>query len=568
MLDTIPTKDELRKCTVGPPDMFTWTMAYELLFLKWLYLRNPEIEHDPYGMRPPFEENYCYGDVWKPFWDDVEEDTGKFFEYVSQNRLFALFPDTEAQCAELLMDRDFERFMYDTCYVVRDRFTVTPGLSDLLFAIAPVQPGATVLAACLQDAVYGAEVGLREPSAHVVVFNREPVFEPENYEPNAEMLGIARMETTGTSYEIAEPGRIDRIPRFDTGFANLTRQFCRPELPSLSDALASDSTFAASLASGATLVALVGSQDLYSQNRRDEREALLDAGLLRAVVTLADGWAGMKDVSLLVLGENPAGTVRLVDGAALAVKGWKDASLTREDAEKIAALVAGDFDDPVAVSVPASEIADAGWRLDPSWYLKRHTPVYPAVALADVTLGITRNPGLSQRELEELFAPDGPVEYLEVKNIDHHFVAGPLTRLKEVPAHLGRHLLQNGDVVLSRSGAPRSAVVDIDPDEKILPSGNLVVIRPDKTLVDPFYLSLYLASPAGQDALKLAMTSSANPVLSVKLLGNASVALPTLAQQDTICRHAGAELSRIKELQSEIAEKDDELAAYLADTIG
>jgi hypothetical protein len=300
----------------------------------------------------------------------------------------------------------------------------------------------------------------------------------------------------------------------------------------------------------------------------DERKALLDTGLVRAVVTLPDGAAGKKGTALFVLGQNTTGTVRLVDGAELAVQGWKDASLTHEDAEKIAALVAGDFDDPLAVTVPVSDIAAAGWRLDPSWHLKRRTPVYPMATLGDVTLGITRNPGLSQRELEKLFAPDGPIAYLEVKNIDHHFVTGTLARLEQVPANLERHLLQDGDVVVTRTGIPRSAVVDVDPDEKILPSGNLVVIRPDKTRIDPFYLSLYLASPAGRDALKLSMTPMANPVLSVKYLENAVVILPTLAQQDTICRHAGAELSRIKELQNEIAEKDDELAAYLSETIG
>lgn len=63
--------------------------------------------------------------------------------------------------------------------------------------------------------------------------------------------------------------------------------------------------------------------------------------------------------------------------------------------------------------------------------------------------------------------------------------------------------VQYGDVVVtSKSSKVKTAVIDIDPKEKVLVTGGMLIIRPKLDKLNPTYLKMFLDSEMGQSALK------------------------------------------------------------------
>lgn len=63
--------------------------------------------------------------------------------------------------------------------------------------------------------------------------------------------------------------------------------------------------------------------------------------------------------------------------------------------------------------------------------------------------------------------------------------------------------VQYGDVVVtSKTSKVKIAVVDIDPKEKVLVTGGMLIIRPKLDKLNLTYLKMFLDSKMGQSALK------------------------------------------------------------------
>ena len=63
--------------------------------------------------------------------------------------------------------------------------------------------------------------------------------------------------------------------------------------------------------------------------------------------------------------------------------------------------------------------------------------------------------------------------------------------------------VQFGDVIVtSKSSRVKTVVVDIDPKEKILVTGGMIIIRPQLDKINPTYIKMFLDSKIGQSALK------------------------------------------------------------------
>ena len=71
-----------------------------------------------------------------------------------------------------------------------------------------------------------------------------------------------------------------------------------------------------------------------------------------------------------------------------------------------------------------------------------------------------------------------------------------------------RYLLKNGDVIISSKGTKiKVAVADIK-NRKIIPNGNLLVLRLDTNKIEPYYLEAFLNSENGRLALEQIQTGA------------------------------------------------------------
>ena len=139
-----------------------------------------------------------------------------------------------------------------------------------------------------------------------------------------------------------------------------------------------------------------------------------------------------------------------------------------------------------------------------------------------------RGASLRASELDRL-QTDGAAaaRYLNLAGISDCRIQDNLPRLSELEPRLEKYLLQDGDVVVSKSGSPfKVAVARPGRRDKILASGNLYIVRPNKDVLDSDFLAAFLASEVGERNLHHVCVGTSIQSLPIK--GLAKIRLPRL----------------------------------------
>ena len=120
---------------------------------------------------------------------------------------------------------------------------------------------------------------------------------------------------------------------------------------------------------------------------------------------------------------------------------------------------------------------------------------------------------------------DGLIDF---KNIE--------TYLKNIPENQEKFLVKNEYILLSKYGkSPKLAIVKNLGEEKVIASGNLIIIEVDKKEIDPYYLAALFSSKKGIKILKEAYSIKAkakakdkdNATLSIKKLKDLRIPIPS-----------------------------------------
>lgn len=172
-----------------------------------------------------------------------------------------------------------------------------------------------------------------------------------------------------------------------------------------------------------------------------------------------------------------------------------------------------------------------------------------------------RGASLRASELDRL-QTDGAAaaRYLNLAGISDCRIQDNLTRLSDLEPRLEKYLLQDGDVVVSKSGSPfKVAVARPGRRDKILASGNLYIVRPNKDVLDPDFLAAFLASEVGERNLHHVCVGTSIQSLPIK--GLAKIRLPRLPleRQQEIGRAFRERVEAIAELERDLEKKRREL---------
>jgi type I restriction enzyme M protein len=105
---------------------------------------------------------------------------------------------------------------------------------------------------------------------------------------------------------------------------------------------------------------------------------------------------------------------------------------------------------------------------------------------------VTRGSSLNKAKLDEIHS-DTPTgfRYLMLQDIEDGEIAQDLPNISGIERSQLKYCVHDGDVVLSKivSGANfKVAIAHVAPGEKLLATGNLYIIRPDKSKLLPEYL--------------------------------------------------------------------------------
>jgi len=188
--------------------------------------------------------------------------------------------------------------------------------------------------------------------------------------------------------------------------------------------------------------------------------------------------------------------------------------------------------------VNADEIRDKSYRLDTKYYIKIHEMVekIPNPRKLKEVSHIFRGVQIRADEIEELRDDESPYYLLDIGGIqDGEIDLNSLTRINvRNPRWLSLYLLQEGDIVVSGRGtAVKVAVVEKDMPNIII-SGNLVCIRVNHKLVNPYFLKIYFESEVGQALLEAVHTGSMIIVLNPRNMGDILIPSVDIEMQNEI----------------------------------
>lgn len=130
---------------------------------------------------------------------------------------------------------------------------------------------------------------------------------------------------------------------------------------------------------------------------------------------------------------------------------------------------------------------------------------------------------------------NGNYQVIQAKDIGAGFVFEDENLTKIMADKLPENsMVQNGDVVLSSRGRYRAAVVKVKAPT--IASSSVFVLRVNKKIVSPEYLSIFLNSPSGQSQLE--KLSSGNYIKSIPKsnLGNLVIDVPSTEKQTKVSR--------------------------------
>ena len=101
-----------------------------------------------------------------------------------------------------------------------------------------------------------------------------------------------------------------------------------------------------------------------------------------------------------------------------------------------------------------------------------------------------------------------------------------------------KFVVQKGDVIITaKSTRVKVAVINIEPTKKIVVTGGMIIIRPNKDKLDGTYLKLYLDSEKGRRALSAIQKGTTIVTISFENLLRLRLDLPPLEYQVDVASH-------------------------------
>jgi len=142
-------------------------------------------------------------------------------------------------------------------------------------------------------------------------------------------------------------------------------------------------------------------------------------------------------------------------------------------------------------------------------YVKRKQPNYinPHL-LKEYIIDKYRGYQLTAKEQAEITDKNGNYELLTISDINDGKISNSLLKINGNNSKYDRYLLKERDVIISARGTKIKVAVAEIKNRKIIPNGNLLVLRLNTEKINPYYLQAYLNSENGQLSLEQIQTGA------------------------------------------------------------
>ena len=312
-------------------------------------------------------------------------------------------------------------------------------------------------------------------------------------------------------------------------------------------------------------IALVSGKSLFNNSDLEYRDELIKSGLLEGIIELPTGSLTFSGVKVFMLVFSQGNTsVKFVDASNIV-----NAENKRYvNFELPVQLIKAMYYSNEVKSKPNSELLSVT-NLMPSTITVDVQKLENGVQLKDVaevfignqyTLGVFENKGMltdkktGYRILTSSDIEDGVVSWSNLQSIDYK------------DTKFDKFAVKYGDVVVtSKSSKVKTVVVDIEPKEKILVTGGMLIVRPDQEKLNPTYLKMFLDSKDGQAAIKSIQKGVSIVTLNASGLETIEIPLIDIKKQGSKADRYNIELSTLIAYKNEIKRIENSLENILSD---
>lgn len=306
-------------------------------------------------------------------------------------------------------------------------------------------------------------------------------------------------------------------------------------------------------------VAICTMKSLYNDADKEYRNQLIKSGLLEGIIEFPSGmfeYMGIK-ICMLIFSKNNT-NVKFVD----ATKCFDKLSNRFKGSDLPIEKIYNEYFNGNFMLKNIEEVLDAN-NLTPShWMTKNKVVLYEnGMKLSDCAKVFTGSQ-YTVKNFENMFTNvktgykiltssdinEGMVQWDLLPNIDYK------------DTKFDKYAIKKNDVIVtSKSSKVKTVVVDIEPKEKILVTGGMLIVRPEIDKLDPTFLKIYLDSPEGVNVLKMIQKGSYIVTINGKDLANIVIPSITIDKQRKMAQKYNNKLTTLIAYKKEIEQLENSL---------
>lgn len=347
-----------------------------------------------------------------------------------------------------------------------------------------------------------------------------------------------------------------RFPFAEKPYADIQRDK-DPKVSFLNCKLKADYSYVAkavnAISSTGRAMILISENSLYNNIDKEYRQELIEKGLIETIITLPRDILPNTSIhySLMIISSGNS-AINMVDGRECIIGHGRHKSL---DVEQILEIVRSKQDHYARVGY---DDIKKGAILSAARYFQEDIKLSDPVPLCKI--GTSYRGYQYNAKLQEEGKP-GEKEYglLKLSDIGTESIDfDSLATFDGDKNKMERYVLQENDIVLTARGPIyKTALIKDIRDRRIIPSSNLMVIRPDPGAIIPEYLYSFLISETGKACIHQIQTGDVILVIPRSNLQNMPVPVIDKSRQKQIADSYNAMRLRMHQLQEELDQIQD-----------
>ena len=310
------------------------------------------------------------------------------------------------------------------------------------------------------------------------------------------------------------------------------------------------------------VVAFFSEGCMFTNQDREVRKYLVHNGLVEAVIALpAKMYSYMSIKPVMVVLSRGNKEVKMVDASDMFTPGRRQNEFSEENIEAI--IDAYNHPGEKSVCVTIDDLSKSDYTLLPTRFLAVPEAAIKNGKPLEELVRFGRSVAITASALDKLSVDENDAStnyYLRLSEVHDGMVDNRLPKISCIDKKYEKYLLEDNDIILSRNGSPfKVALFNEQAGTKVLPVGNLLILRADTSKINPIYLKAYLESEQGIAGLSALLTGVAMQVISLERLKKMLVPVPDMEEQNEIAEKYLSVVDELKILNLKILNAKDRL---------